>query len=67
MGRAVNFGRQADACNDNGLPALVTPALAPRDVLTVARRSCGPVALSYLAAGCLLVGAAGPRRMPHAA
>jgi hypothetical protein len=46
---------QASACNDNGLVAIVPRGVAPRDVLAVAKRVCGLVALSYVADGCLLV------------
>lgn len=46
---------QAPACNDNGLVAIVPRGAAPRDVLAVAKRVCGLVALTYVADGCLLV------------
>jgi hypothetical protein len=46
---------QARACNDNGVAALIPRGLAPRDILAVARRACGHVALLYVADRCLLV------------
>ena len=49
---------QAFACNDNGLAVIVPRGTAPRDILAVARRSCGLVSLLYVADGSLVVTAA---------
>lgn len=46
---------EAGACNDNGVILLAARGNPPRDALTVARRIGGPIALSYLASGCMLI------------
>ncbi len=49
--RRTGFG----ACNDNGLIPLWGSASFPRGVISAAIQLCGPIAVSYVASGTLLI------------
>ena len=55
---------QSTACNDNGARALIRQP--PRSVLTIARKACGSVLLSYVAGGCMIVARADRHRLQAA-